>query len=324
MPKAISLYRWLAPLLLSVSAWPQTPLGELFATDPGSPSVAQPAGSGMTVVAGSQLSAGVAPAILKLYHGGQVRMCPKTKLSINSDARGLMLGMDAGAVEVDFQLEQNSTDIVFTPDLSIRLAGAGVYHFAFGVNGRGDTCFKPLPGNAAGIVLSELMGSDEYGIAADQTAFFPGGKLSARTALTTECGCPPPPPSVRAEASPGTSPTPSETSATKPAPGLHSSEAAPTSPAEGNQKGQGPVEAPFVFSANAPPAPASVQFSTLPNIFLAQNEVDPAVLPQKEALPTVQEPKPTPAASAADNSGKKEKKGFMARLKGFFTGLFHR
>jgi hypothetical protein len=317
MTRAIPLRRWLALTVLGGCAWAQAPLGELFATDPGAPSAAQPAGSGMTVTTGSQLAAGVAPAILKFYQGGQLRMCPRSKITVNSDARGLMLGMDAGAVEVNLQVEQNVTDIVFTPDLSVRLAGPGAYRFALGVNGQGDTCFKPLAGNGAGIVLSELMGSEEYGVPADQTAFFPGGKLSARTALTTECGCPPPPPGLRAEAAP--SPAPS----TSPAPGLASNRAAPTpSPAE-NQSGPVPVEAPFVFSASAPPAPARVQFSSLPNVSLAQEDLDPRVL-SKEAVPTVQSTKPASGAPAADNTGKKEKKGFMARLKGFFTGLFHR
>ena len=279
----------------------------------------------MTVTAGSQLSAGVAPATLKLYSGGQVRMCPGSRLSINSDARGLMLGMDAGAIEVNFHVDPNSTDIVFTPDLSVRLSGSGIYHFAMGVTGQGDTCFKPLAGNAAGVVLSEVMGSDEYGVAADQSAFFPGGKLSARTALASNCGCPAPPPALRAESSPGTvAPSAPGNSPAAPAPGIASTEAAANRSAQESEPSNPVVEAPFVFSANAPPAPARVQFSSLPNVFLAQEDVDPAVLPEKATAPTVEKTSPTSAAPAADNDSKKEKKGFMARLKGFFTGLFHR
>ncbi|HLW53983.1 MAG TPA: hypothetical protein VKW06_14190 [Candidatus Angelobacter sp.] len=323
MPRTIFLWRWLALLLISVPAWPQAPLGELFAADPTAPSAVQTAGTGMVVTAGSQLSAGAAPATLKLYSGGQVRLCPGSKLSVNNDARGLMLGMDTGTIEVDFQVAPNLTAIVFTPDLSIRLA-PGAYRFALGVTGQGDTCFKPLPGNASGIVLSELLGSEEYGIVADQTVFVPGGKLNARTALAGACGCPPPPAPLRAEATPA--PTPD--SAAQKIPAVAAAGPATVAPAPApsteNPPSRVTVEAPFVFSANAPPAPARVQYSALPNVFLAQEEVDPVVLSGKEAAPVIQPAQPTSSPVPADNTGKKEKKGFLAKLKGFFTGLFHR
>lgn len=277
----------------------------------------------MTVTAGSQLSAGVAPATLKFYRGGQVRICPRSRISVNSDGRGVMLGMDAGMMEVDLQIDQNSTDIVFTPDLTIRLA-AGVYHFALGVTGQGDTCFKPLPGNASGIVLSELAGSEEFGIAADQNAFFPGGNLGARTALTSECGCPPPPPVLKAEATPSTPLASPQNPANAVTHSVTQSEPRPAASPESAQPSHLAVQAPFVFSANAPPAPARVEYSALPNLFLAQEDIDPAVLPLKDSAPAIDQKKPTSAAPAADNPGKKEKKGFMSRLKGFFTGLFHR
>lgn len=323
MPKTILLCRCLAPLLLSVPAWTQTPLGELFAVDPEGQSVAQPAGSGMTVTSGTELSAGIAPAVLKLYRGGQVRICPRGKVSINTDARGLMLGMDVGAMEVDLRLEPNATDIVFTPDLSIRLAGSGVYHFALGLNQQGDTCFKPLPGNSAGIVVSELMGSEEYGIVADQTAFFPHGKLSARSSLVSECGCPAPP---RMLAEAGPPPAAVEHSVATPPAATKStplSESTPTS-IEGDRPSHLTVEAPFVFSANAPPAPARVQFSTLPDVFLTQEDFDPPVLSVKDAALVEQQGKTVSATPAADNKGDQPKKGLMAKIKGFFTGLFHR
>lgn len=274
------------------------------------------------MTAGSQLSAGIAPATLKLYQGGQVLICPRSRLSINSDNRGLMLGMDAGSLEIALQVNPGSTDFVFTPDMSVRLAGPGTYHFALGVTGQGNTCYKPLPGNAAGIVVSELMGSEEYGIAADQAASFPGGKVSARTALAGECGCPLPSPTLRAEATAEATPNAApEKNARAPASSLSGSDAGSVHESE-KASSQVTVETPFVFSANAPPAPARVQYSLLPNVFLAQEDVNPVVLKEKEA--SNPQPVATPAAAIADNSGKKEKKGFLARFKGFFTGLFHR
>src|SRR5262249_8591029 len=130
----------------------------------------------------------------KLYKGGRLVICPKTKVTVNSDARGLMFGMDAGAVEVEIKVEKDLTNIVFTPDLSVRLSSSGAYHFVLGVNSQGDTCFRPLKGNSAGVVVSELMGSDEEGIAADQAALFHNGKLAGRSSISGECGCSPPAP----------------------------------------------------------------------------------------------------------------------------------
>src|SRR6516164_4669781 len=94
-------FRWAAPLLFCVSASAQAPLGELFASDPGAPAVAQTAGTGMPVLPGSELTAGIAPATLRLARGGQVRICPQSQLSVDSSGEGLTLGMGAGAIEVD-------------------------------------------------------------------------------------------------------------------------------------------------------------------------------------------------------------------------------
>jgi hypothetical protein len=321
-------------LLLSASAWSQTPVGELFATDPGVPAVEQPAGSGMQVTTGSELTAGIAPATLKLYKGGRLVICPKTKITVNSDHHGLMFGMDAGAVEVDIKVEKDSTNTVFTPDLSVRLSSSGTYHFALGVNSQGDTCFRPLKGNAAGVVVAELMGSDEEGIAGDQAALFHGGKLAGRSPISGECGCPPPAPVVTSQTgTPSTQPSGSApVAASSPTPAPVAIAAASPPAEEASQPAHTAVEAPFVFSAV--PAPARVQFSSLPNVFLAQEDVDPSVPGEREksAASSSQEKdkgKSATTASTASSDGaakpeKAEKKGFFGRIKGLFTGLFHR
>ena len=64
------------------------PVGELFASDANSSSAMQLAGSGMAVYSGSELSAGIAPATLKLARGGQVRICPNSGLNVTAMARG--------------------------------------------------------------------------------------------------------------------------------------------------------------------------------------------------------------------------------------------
>lgn len=323
MPTAGSFFRLLVPLLLSAQAWTQSPIGELFPSEPGAPQSTQLAGTGMTVVSGSQLSAGAWTATLKLNRGGQVLICPRSRLTVNSDTHGLMLGMDAGNIEVDFRSEQGVTDMAYTPDFSVLLAGPGTYHFAIGVAGNGDTCMKPLPGNSSGVVFSELMGSEVYGLAADESALFRSGKLNARASLTGDCGCPAPLPVMLAQTNATRPPeAPAVPLATSPTPGLEAKEDA-AKPAPG--AGTPPhitVDTPFVFSANSSAPVAKVDYSALPNTLLPQEEPDPVVLSNRAAGPTVQEaaaqPSPTPPPK------KEKKKGFMAHLKGFFGGLFGR
>jgi hypothetical protein len=320
MPKNAFLFRWSAPLLLCVGASAQSPLGELFASDPSAPTVAQTAGTGMTVLSGSELSAGIAPATLKLARGGQVRICQQSQVVVTSGDQGLMFAMSAGTLEVNYHVEAPATDLLVTPDFNIRLAGPGTYHFALGVNGHGDTCFKPLPGNINGIVFSELLGSEMYGVAADEAAFFPEGKLAGRATLSHSCGCP--------VVAPATNVAEQKAAPSRPDDG-HSAEQVLVSkheltPSESpDPPGQTPVEVdtPLVFSARAaaPPGPvANLEFSALPNVLFAQDEPDPVVLLVKPPEPPAQATKPEPASAP-----KKEKKGFGARVKGFFASIFH-
>src|SRR5262249_24648689 len=312
--------------LLTWPVWGQSPasgapLGELFATVPGAPAVAQPAGTGMSVASGSELAAGVAPATLKLARGGQVRLFPENHLTPNRAGPGLMLGMGTGAVEIDYRVLQAAGDVLITPDFNVRLAGPNTYHFALGVSSRGDTCFKPLPGNTAGVLFSEVMGTDSFGTSSNEAMVFSGGKIAGRAALKEECGCPvtTPPPVLRAEVEAAPNPRPN-VNAPEPAPSHD-----PTPPVPSSRPGENPVVVgtPFVFSAEArPPGVARLQLSSLPNTFFAQDEPDPAVLQEKRADVSAPENSQKPAAPAKKE--KQQSKGFMARLKGFFGSLFHR
>jgi len=281
----------------------------------------------MNVMPGSELTAGVAAATLKLARGGQVRICPRSTLNINRGGQGLMLGLGSGSIEIDYRLTQSAADVLVTPDFNIRLVGPAAYHFVVGVNNKGDTCFKGLRGNASGVVFSELLGEDSYGVMADEGALFAGGKLAGRAALTSECGCPASPPTLRAGASePGNGPTPPRppltptTDVTAPLP--------PARPGEAHVE----VEAPFVFSARdsaKPNTAAKLNVSLLPNVFFVQEEDEPAVLVEKPAEVSVKSkaPEPVPKTGANEkekDESKKEKKGFLARLKGFFGSMFHR
>jgi hypothetical protein len=300
------------------------PIGELFASDSNSSSSMQLAGSGMAVYSGSELSAGIAPATLKLARGGQVRICANSGLNVTASGQGLMLATGAGALEIEYELKQQAADVVITPDFNVALVGPGTFHFALGINKKGDTCVKPLAGNAGEITFSELLGTGSYKAGPDQTMVFRGGKLDDKTALTGECGCPPAAPVMRAEAQPNAKQA-DETP--QPAQQVAVANNETTSPLPPDKPGQVhvQVDTPFVFSARPGSgrsyAVAKVQFATLPNVYFVQEKVDPVVLIEKQP-----EVSPTPVAETSKHEEKppKEKKGFMGRMKGFFGSLFHR
>lgn len=283
----------------------------------------------MSVLAGSELSAGIAPATLKLFRGGQVRICPRSGLSVTTSGQGLMLATGAGAIEIDYQLSQQVADIVITPDFNVMLVGPGTFHFALGVNKKGDTCVKPLPGNASEVTFSELLGTGMVKTQANQTVVFREGKLDAPAALTSECGCPPAAPVMRAEAQPSPPPVPPKENSTnsKPADRVAVASDEPTAPLPPDRPGQVHVEvdAPFVFSARGstgrPYTVAKVQFSSLPNVYFVQEKVDPVVLEEKPPEVSL---KAEAEAPKPEVKPKKGKKGFLGRVKGFFGSLFRR
>jgi hypothetical protein len=266
----------------------------------------------MSVLPGSEVSAGIAPATLKLFRGGQVRVCPKSNLNINASGHGLMVGMNTGAIEVDYRLDQGATDLVLTPDFNIRLVGPAAYHFALGANSKGDTCIKPLAGNTAGILFSELMGTDSYALAPNEGTIFLSGKLASRTALTGDCGCAAPAPPVL--------------------------EADVTTPLPPERKGSAHLEvnAPFVFSASAagdsrPNVVARLRFSSLPNVFFLQDVPVPVVLVEDPVQVSTKGPDtegagtkgPEKMPAEPEQQTQKQKKGVFARVRGFFGSIFH-
>ena len=63
------------------------------------------------------------------------------------------------------------------------------------------------------------------------------------------------------------------------------------------------------------------EFSTLPNVYFVQEKVDPVVLIEKAPEVSVKTLAETPRPA---EKPKKEKIGFLGRVKGFFGSLFHR
>ncbi len=315
--------------LLAGGQQPAAPLGELFAEDANGRLV-QPAGSGMIVASGSELAAGVTPARLSLKRGGEVRICPKTSVNLNAARFGLMFAMSSGAMEIEYQLFQRGSDMIITPDFNIQLAGPGKYHFAVSTNEHGDTCVKPLPGNAAPVQLSELMGSATYRVDPQAPTMFHGGKLTGSTPLDADeaCGCTEPAPVQTAAA------LPSQPKDVKLQPQTSPAMQPPIVPAKQDATETAPpgqtraeVEAPFVYSAREgaegikPYSVARLSFSSLPNVFFVQETVDPVVLPATPAEVSVpQEPSVQPPVIAQTQAPEKKKKGFFGRLFGRLFG----
>jgi hypothetical protein len=272
-------------------------IGELFASENTAKGPVLLAGSGMTVSSGSQVAAGKSVATLRLARGGEVRICPETGLTLSSTSehQELMLAIGSGAVELDYPVN-DLADTLITPDFKIMLAGPGVFHFSLGVNNRGDTCIEPLWGNSSSIIVSEMAGSAVYQVKQDEAVLFEGGKLNGHSPLNSPCGCPRPIPTIRAD----------ETHTDSVKPGTDVSAGLP---AERPGAVHVQVEAPLVFHGDqpvqSPYAVAKVSFSSLPNLLLPQERVEPTDLKEM-------------------GTKQKQKKGFFGRAKGFFASLFHR
>src|SRR5271169_2491021 len=98
----------------------QQTLGELYATDASVKGSVILAGSGTSVLSGSSIQAGAQAATLKLERGGNLLVCPGTKLSITASQSGreLMFSLNAGNVEMNYPLGA-SADTLLTPELRL-------------------------------------------------------------------------------------------------------------------------------------------------------------------------------------------------------------
>jgi hypothetical protein len=187
--RCAALPLWL--LLTAASAQAQqSAIGEVFSSEASVRGSVMLGGNGARVLSGSQVTAGDASAVLKLERGGRVRICPHTDVSLNSDASGksLVLGMNAGAVELDYTL-LSSSDSVLTPDFRLQLISPGDFHFALSVAASGDTCLHSLSGNDAAIFVAEMMGIESYQLTPGRSVLFKAGKISGATEAPPNCGC---------------------------------------------------------------------------------------------------------------------------------------
>jgi hypothetical protein len=202
----ISLF--LAIAVASAAASAEAPVGELFAGGASVRGSVVLVGGGASVFGGSQVSAGESTALLKLQRGGEVRICPRTSLSVNTSPAGneLMIGVNTGSLELHYTLA-TGTDTVMTPDFRIQMIGPGSFHLAISADAAGATCVRPLEGMGAGVIVNEIMGTGSYQVAPDSAVGFIQGRVSTATrGKFANCGCPAPKPPVAQAATPQPAP----------------------------------------------------------------------------------------------------------------------
>jgi hypothetical protein len=233
-----------------------------------------------------------------------------------------MLGMSTGAIETHYTLG-TAADTVLTPDFRILFAGPGEFHYAISTDPHGNTCVRGLTGNTSSAIVSELMGSRTYQVKPTEQAVFHSGQIDeVATDVPLECGCPPPVPVLRTDASPKeivpkadvpaniTLAQGSEPEAVNGQETLsHGSETQPLPPAKPGDV-QIQVDAPFVFHAKNRTA-AAVPVDEAAALPVMESSTRPV------RLETQVQPPPVPSPEA-----KPEHRGVLRRIKGFFAAIF--
>src|SRR5215472_47907 len=293
--------------------------------------------TGSRIAAGSSVTAGSDTTILHLPRGGEVLVCPGTTLSVTASQskRDLMFGVSTGALEAHYSLA-SSADAVLTPDFRIMFAGPGEFHYAISADSHGNTCVRSLKGNTSSVIVSELMGDRIYQVKSDEQVVFRAGQIDKVDAdVPLECGCPPPPPTLRTSTqpmqrvpeselpakvsvgagSPGGAVTGGGDPAPSPSTPTRLSNGPETAPLPASQANESPVQVDtaFVFTrknrtaATAPPAPVEA---------IRELPLDEASERPVHVDPIIQPPPP-------DVQPKPEHRGFFSRIGSFFGSIFH-
>jgi hypothetical protein len=280
------------------------------------------AGGGTTVISGSQISAGAHSAQITLQRGGELDVCPASRITIASSGSGKenLIGLEAGAVEAHYDLDSVS-DAIMTPDLRIALPGPGTFHVAVSTRSNGDSCVQTLPGDTASVIATELFGEGTHQVKPGEALLFHRGVPAKEQ--PSACGCPVLPtaaPVNTAESKDLAFPIEQSKQAAaaaaegKPIPQQPST--FPVATTDKDLQARMQVDAPLVYHAPEPaaPKPAAKQEASVP----------PSATPVAEAASAnVEKPaeQQTPAQVA---QAKPQKRNIFQRFGAAIAGLFHR
>jgi AMIN domain len=288
--------------------------------------------AGSRVASGSTIAARDETAVLRLARGGEIRVCAQTTVSVatSPDGQSLMLGMNAGALETHYHINESS-DSILTPDFRIVLPGPGEFNLAIKSDARGDTCVSSLAGSNSSVVVAELLGNGTYEIKPEQQVLFRQGKMQSVETPLSGCGCPAPQEPVMRAADPTTVAPENKTGNNL---ALADSNSQP-SPTAGTGSDAGTSEKAVADPiANTSGTPASnddtkAQISA-PLVFNAKElarmraeAAAPPVSEQEAAMPlTARQSDPLPPLVVLPPAPRPEHKGFFGRIGSFFRAIF--
>jgi hypothetical protein len=310
-------HAFIVAVLLAVAskAMGQSPVGQIFASDATVKGSVELAAGGARVMSGSWVSAGESTALLKLDRGGEVRVCPRTTLSVatSQSGRDMMFGISVGGIETHYTVSA-AADSIVTPDFRILLAGPGRFDFAIEAGKSGDTCVRALANNASSLIVSELMGDATYQVKPDEQVVFHNGRLATAEHANVNCGCVAPAPVMRVEVAPAAVPAEggrATTPAAVPAEGSRAAQQSAQQPAHVE------VDAPFVFHADEP-GPSPLEGAV--TLHVAHKPLQLVVLGPPVADEAERANVRQPGVEKAANKAKESR--FFGRVKAFFAVLF--
>ncbi|MGH9515305.1 MAG: AMIN domain-containing protein [Terriglobales bacterium] len=285
--------------------------------------------AGSRVASGSTIAARDETAVLRLARGGEIRVCAQTTVSVatSPDGQSLMLGMNTGAMETHYHINESS-DSILTPDFRIVLPGPGEFNLAIKSDAHGDTCVGSLAGSNSSVVVAELLGNGTYEIKPEQQVLFRQGKMQSVETPVAGCGCPAPQePVMRAAADP-TTVVPENKTGDKLA--LTDSNSEPTSTAGTGSDGGAPEKAaapnksetPALNDDNKAQISAPLVFNAKELARARAEAAKPAVSEQVAAMPLARPADPLPALVVLPPAPKPEHKGFFGRIGHFFRSIF--